>query len=98
MSKEVFYIDDDIVLATEYLNEDVVLAHCSVSKWSLSVLRKLYKQWGKLTNEKHIEGYKYIDTLSPNNKFCEMAGFAYMGLDFDHEGKIHSHYRYSLGE
>lgn len=96
MSKAVFYIDEDFVLSTEHHNDESLVVHCNVFRNSHGVMKKICKEFAKLTLDAEAGGYVYLDTYSPNPKFCEMWGFTHMGIDFEYEGKMHSHYRYEL--
>lgn len=98
MSKSIFYIDEDFSISTEHSDAETLVVHCDVNRHSHGVMKKIYKEFAKLTLEAAESRYKYLDTYSPTPKFCEMLCFEYMGVDFEHEGKVHSHYRYSLGE
>jgi len=98
MSRSIFYIDDDFVLSSEHMTDEVLVVHCDVYNWNHRVLKRMYVEWGKMIVDSGEEGYKYLDSFSPNPKFCEFAAFKHMGLDFDLDGIMHSHYRFTIGE
>lgn len=97
MSKNVFYIDEDLLIATEPMDKESLVVHCEVYKNSHNVIKKFYREFAKLTHDAEEEGYKHLDAYSPNRKFCELACFYDMGLEFMYEDKVHAHYRYDLG-
>lgn len=95
---DIFYIGKSFTISTEHQDKDVLVVHCDVVEWSHTVMKKIYKEFAKLLKDSSEAGYKFIDTYSPNHKFCEMVCFTDMGIDFEYEGKMHSHYRYYLEE
>ena len=97
MSSCIFYIDKDLTISTEHMDRDSLVVHCEIRRSSHGVIKKFYKEFAKLTSDSEEEGYKYLDAYSPNRKFCELACFVEMGLEFNYEGRVHSHYRYYLG-
>ena len=96
MSKEVFYEDKNFRIVVEPYEGNLVV-HCSVTRWTHSVLKKLYKEFVRLVEISEERGYKGLDAYSPNPKFCELLCFDYVGIDFMYDDKLHSHYRYELG-
>jgi hypothetical protein len=97
MSSDVFYIDKDLTISTEHMNGDSLVVHCEIRRSTHGVIKKFYKQFAYLVEDSEGEGYKYLDAYSPNKKFCELACFVEMGLEFNYNGMVHSHYRYYLG-
>ena len=97
MSKSIFYIDEDLMIATEHASKSSLVVHCEVYRNSHGVIKKFYKEFAKLVEDSTEGGYEHLDTYSPNTKFCELACFYSMGLELMYNNKLHHHYRYDLG-
>ena len=53
--------------------------HCTVSRWSKSVLSSLYVEFARLRVFVKDMGYDYFYSISPNPKFCELFGGEHIG-------------------
>lgn len=72
--KIVFYSDSDFsFLLSEYDNNTFL--HCEVNKWSLSVLKRMYKEFARFCNTVESDFY----TVTPNPKFAKLFGGKCLG-------------------
>lgn len=86
--KQTYYQDDTGLLEYE-LYEDMVIIHCTVSKWSPRILRNFYSVFKTFKEEVAKSGIYKIITLTPNPRFCELFcgvrvnSFTHEGIDYE---------------
>lgn len=97
MSEEIFYADETFVASIEHVNKEVIIVHCKVLVWKLSVLKLLYKELGRFLREAEEAGYKTVYGFCPKTRFCELMGFNYVGSGVMVDGVRHPQYEYKLG-
>lgn len=62
-----YFVELQIVADTAHL-------HVTVSKWTPSVLKQLYKVFAELKELLTNKGFSYMVTISPNPKFAKLFG------------------------
>ena len=68
-----YYEDEDFKLeCNDVFNESYL--HCEVKKWTLSSLKKVFRIFAQLLNEKEQEGVTRLVTVTPNPKFASLLG------------------------
>lgn len=85
--KETYYKDEDASFEFEKL-DGLIILHCEVYKWKISVLRKAYSVFGKFCNEALAGGVEKIATVTPNPKFAKLFGGTSVAV-IEHENKIY---------
>ena len=71
--KQTYYKDDDVHFEIERCGGEIFI-HCTVTKWSLSVLRRAYHIFSQFIIDSQNKGFKRIITLSPNPRFAKLFG------------------------
>jgi len=72
----IYYEDEDFKLeCNSTLNE--YFLHCEVKNWNISSLKKGFRVFACLLNEKEKEGVHRLVTVTPNPKFASLLGGTY---------------------
>lgn len=85
MPRIVFYKDNDGIFEYETDGKEVIL-HCTMYKWSPSVLKKCYMVFGDFLNTMRKEGFERVCTVTPNPKFSKLFNGKFIA-NYTHEGE-----------
>ena len=91
LPKLVFHKDSDFLVEYQLYGEHVIL-HCTVDRFKLSVLKKMYEVFALMKKEFGEKGFKYMTTITPNVKFCEL----FNGVADEHTKMIYENKEYEV--
>lgn len=86
----VIQLSDIIVIENEDFTirveerEGLYFLHCDCYSWSLSVLKRLYREAATIEAEVRALDIKVVYSISPNPKFCEILGAINIGQLEEH--------------
>jgi hypothetical protein len=76
--KHLFYQDSNFIVEIEFIGRVVVL-HCSVLNWKLSVMKKTYEVFSELKQLASSSGCTHLVTAPIHPKFAKLFGGSQIG-------------------